>query len=141
MLQDIDSDMTQKRHVLRTVSETDPGVIFAKSDMQHPMKAVFNSPMVTSSVQQARRMVGQTADVISRFVGSDALVATFTLDTNQGLQVSPTCIVTDVFKSNRVSNRPTAPNFNTCVVLVYGFGKIHIHMSEVLLVAILKPVF
>src|SRR5260221_2839939 len=104
------------------------------------MKAIFNGPMVTSSIQKASRLVGETADIVSGFVRSSLVVAALALDTHQSLQVAPAFIVADIFKSDRVSNGPTAPNFNTSVVLVYDFGIVHVHLGKALLVAIGKPV-
>src|SRR5256885_9759529 len=100
--------MTQKGHILRAVTKTNARVIFMKGDIQDPMEAVFNGPMVAGGLQKTCCLVGKTADIVSGFMGNERIVAALALDTHEGVQVAPAFIVADIFKGNRVSDGPTA---------------------------------
>src|SRR5258708_27481153 len=103
------------------------------------MEAIFNGPMVAGSLQKARCLVRETADIVSGSAGSNPVLSALALDTNQRLQVAPTCIVANVFKNQRVSNGPTTTNFNASVVLVYSFSVIHAHLDKAVLVTLQNP--
>jgi hypothetical protein len=41
--------MAQDSHILRAIADTDTRIILPKSDIEYPMKAIFNRPVSTSS--------------------------------------------------------------------------------------------
>jgi hypothetical protein len=62
------------------------------------------------------------------------------LDTHNRLQISPAVMMTDIFKSQWVSNRPTLSNFNTSVTFVDGFVISAVDACKVYLIRLSEPV-
>jgi hypothetical protein len=116
-LEQVESNRAQHRHVLSTLLVADTATVFTKGDSHHPMKAVLNRPVMLGGLQQLGSVGRETADVVG-WVVSDLLVATsFALHPDDAVEGSPTVMVADMFKHQRVTDCPAAANFNPCASL------------------------
>jgi len=71
----------------------------------------------------------------------NAVVETpFTGNTDDTVQINPAVVVTNSFKGAGVTNRPTAADFNSSVVVVDCFMESAVRRGQGLLVGIGKPI-
>jgi hypothetical protein len=102
------------------------------------MEAVFNRQMMLYSIRQSGSVSGETGDEESGFYGGLLAHTSFTLYADDAGEISPSIVVAEAFKCQRVTDRLVAADFNASAGFVGGLVKIHLHAGKLLLVAIGK---
>jgi hypothetical protein len=139
-LEQIQGNGAHHSHILSTFAVADAGTVFAKGDIHDPMKAVFNRPMMLCRLQQSRSMSRKTGNVEDSFQRGLLACAPLTLDADDAGEVSPAVEVADMFKRQRVTDRPAAANLNASAGFVDSLVEVHLHSGKLALVTIGKPV-
>ena len=58
LAQQVERQAAQRAHITRRMLLTDTAGILLKSDIQHPMHLIFNTPVTTHRLQQTGRVTG-----------------------------------------------------------------------------------
>lgn len=82
----------------------------------------------------------QAADIVGGVVFGLACHSSLPLHPYNRPQISPTFIVTDVFEGQGITDSPASPNFDPSIPFMDGFGIAVLHVSELHMVRIHKPV-
>lgn len=138
LLEQIQGNGAQHPHVFRAFTGTDARVILAERDIQHPVKTVFNRPVMLCGVQDGGGICFQAADVAGGVVSDLVALAPLTLDPDDAVEVRPTIVVADVVKGCWVAHHPTGANFNAPAGFMGRAVRIHLHLSKALLIPIAK---
>ena len=90
--------MPQKGKVLCAIPFSQTTIIFSKSDVQHPVELVLNSPMTTYYVEDMSSTAHETGDVVFDFSFYLASDVTLSPDHYDSLQACPVRQATNLFQ-------------------------------------------
>lgn len=77
--------MTQDSKVFGAVTGAETRIIFTKSDIEGPMKSIFNRPMGANGVQEQLGIRRQTGNEVSGLVLDLTVVVALAFDHDNGL--------------------------------------------------------
>ena len=90
--------MSQKGEVLCAIPFSQTAIIFSKSDVQHPVELVLNSPMATYYVEDISSAAHETGDIVFDFSFYLASDVTLSPDHYDCLQAYPVRQAADLFQ-------------------------------------------
>jgi len=115
---EVDGQMAQEGGVFGAVVGADALGILPKSDIEHPVEAVFDAPVGTHDLEQIRRrtrQAGQAKSGFYRAVVSEAALAAYP---HQRLKLGPGCRIVEEREAVGVGKRPAIADFKSPVVFL-----------------------
>ena len=87
----VDCNLSQGRKIADGSSVADPAIIFAERDIEHPVQAVFDAPVLTNGPSQNLRRVARTGQEVAdlSFYLARAVDAANALHGQDRLQAGP----------------------------------------------------
>src|SRR5258706_14253039 len=108
------------------------GVIFSKSDIEHPMQAVFNSPMTSDGIGK-RVHGGETEQKVARFPADLVPQAPFSSNHANSSQVFPPLLRIQIRQDGRITDGPVLSDFQSPMPLFHTAVRLCLHVGKGLL--------
>ena len=122
MLEQINRQVAQDGQVGRRMIFADAATVFVEGDIQDPMQAIFDAPMLAGGLENALGIRFQTGDEITGFDGLFAIYDPAADEQHQTLQADPLGTLWDTSQIFGVCGYPTFPDVNAPMPFLDFFG-------------------
>ena len=111
MTKQIESEVTQDSQIVIGMSDANTRLIFPKRNVQHPMDAVFNTPMTSDGGSKAFDIFSKTQQILAGFAADLKANASLRLHHANRLQTLPLAFRIQVLETSRIINEPMFADF------------------------------
>ena len=120
LVEEVEGDVAQDGEVLGGVAGPDAALVLAEGDVEHPVEAVLDAPVVADGAGEGVGVPGEAAEVVMELARDCGAAAALALDQADAGQVGPGASRVEVGEDLRVGDGPVLADLDAPVAAVDG---------------------